>query len=428
MANFLDLTGLSHFWSKAKSYIDSAISSAKTTVGNYTVNGKKISTNPTISKSDVGLSNVTNDAQVKRSEMGKANGVATLDENVKIPSEYLPSYVDDVLEYSGNVSSVTIQTASTAAPVSVHFDTTKKAFVAKDASAKYYSSWPEKSGIPAAETFGTISANGVTPTVGKIYVDTATNKTYRWSGSGLAEISASLALGTTSSTAFRGDYGNKAYQHAVTNKGKAFASGLYKITTNAEGHVTAATAVTKTDITNLGIPGSDSNPEFQVYYGDTKETLGTATSGTSRVGVPSIISSTNKSTTRAQRLSFPQFGLKKDSTGVYLELLPDAVLSAVPPATTSADGLMSSEDKTKLNGLKNYTLPKATESTMGGIKLGGDNVISSTTVTEAATTASSKIYAVQLNSAGKAVVCVPWTDTNTTYGAISTAEIDKLFS
>ena len=287
MANFLDLTGLSHFWSKAKSYIDSAISSAKTTVGNYTVNGKKISTNPTISKSDVGLSNVTNDAQVKRSEMGKANGVATLDENVKIPSEYLPSYVDDVLEYSGNVSSVTIQTASTAAPVSVHFDTTKKAFVAKDASAKYYSSWPEKSGIPAAETFGTISANGVTPTAGKIYVDTATNKTYRWSGSGLAEISASLALGTTSSTAFRGDYGNKAYQHAVTNKGKSFASGLYKITTNAEGHVTAATAVTKTDITALGIPGSDSNPEFQVYYGDTKETLGTATSGTSRTGIPS---------------------------------------------------------------------------------------------------------------------------------------------
>lgn len=427
MANFLDLTGLSHFWSKAKSYIDSAISSVKTTVGNYTVNGKKISTNPTISKSDVGLSNVTNDAQVKRSEMGKANGVATLDENVKIPSEYLPSYVDDVLEYSGNVSGVTIQTASTAAPVSVHFDTTKKAFVAKDASAKYYSSWPEKSGIPAAETFGTPSINGVTPTVGKIYVDTATNKTYRWSGSGLAEISASLALGTTSSTAFRGDYGNTAYQHANAH-GSAFASGLYKITTNSAGHVTAATAVTKTDITNLGIPGSDSNPEFQVYYGETKETLGTATSGTSRVGVPSIISSTNKSTKRAQRLSFPQFGLKKDSTGVYLELLPDAVLNAVPPATTSADGLMSSEDKTKLNGLKNYTLPKATESTMGGIKLGGDNVISSTTVTEAATSVSSKIYAVQLNSAGKAVVCVPWTDTNTTYSAISTAEIDKLFS
>ena len=428
MASFLNLEGLTHFWGKVKSYIDTSVSNAKTTVGNYTINNKKISTNPTISKSDVGLSNVSNDAQVKRSEMGKANGVPTLDENVKIPSNFLPSYVDDVLEYSGNVSGISVQLQSTGDPVSVHFDTTNKVFVAKDANSKYYMAWSTKEDVAGSDNFGTSGSKGVTPSTGKIYVDMATNKTYRWSGSGLAEISASLALGTTSSTAFRGDYGNTAYQHAVTNKGKAFASGLYKITTNAEGHVTAATAVTKTDITNLGIPGSDSNPQFQVYYGETKETLGTATSGTSRVGVPSIISSTNTSTTRAQRLSFPQFGLKKDSTGVYMELLPDAVLGIVPPATTSADGLMSSEDKTKLDGLKNYTLPKATESTMGGIKLGGDNVISSTTVTEAATTASSKIYAVQLNSAGKAVVCVPWTDTNTTYGAITTSEIDALFS
>ena len=93
---------------------------------------------------------------------------------------------------------------------------------------------------------------------GKIYVATSTNKTYRWSGSGYVEISASLALGTTSSTAFRGDYGNTAYQHA-TAKGSAFASGLYKITTNAQGHVTAATAVTKNDITALGIPAQDTN-------------------------------------------------------------------------------------------------------------------------------------------------------------------------
>lgn len=99
------------------------------------------------------------------------------------------------------------------------------------------------------------------PTTGesdKIYIAIDTNKTYRWSGTAYVEISSSLALGTTSSTAFRGDYGNTAYQHA-TAKGSAFASGLYKITTNAEGHVTAATAVTKSDITALGIPGSDTN-------------------------------------------------------------------------------------------------------------------------------------------------------------------------
>ena len=93
---------------------------------------------------------------------------------------------------------------------------------------------------------------------GKIYVAEDTNKTYRWGGASYVEISASLALGTTSSTAFRGDYGNTAYQHAIA-KGSAFASGLYKITTNAQGHVTAATAVTKSDITALGIPGSDTN-------------------------------------------------------------------------------------------------------------------------------------------------------------------------
>ncbi len=93
---------------------------------------------------------------------------------------------------------------------------------------------------------------------GKIYVDQATNITYRWGGTAYVEISPSLALGTTSSTAFRGDYGNTAYQHAVA-KGSAFAHGMYKITTNSAGHVTAAQAITKSDITALGIPAQDTN-------------------------------------------------------------------------------------------------------------------------------------------------------------------------
>lgn len=118
-----------------------------------------------------------------------------------IPTTCLPSYVDDVLEYTAKVN------------------------------------------FPA------------TGQQGKIYVDKTTNLTWRWSGSAYVQISPSLALGTTSSTAFRGDYGNTAYTHAVTNKGSAFNSGLYKITTNSEGHVTAATAVQKSDITDLGIPG-----------------------------------------------------------------------------------------------------------------------------------------------------------------------------
>lgn len=146
---------------------------------------------------------------------GKANGVAELDSNGLVPSSQLPSYVDDVLEYTGNDK----------------FPTT-------------------------GET-------------GKIYVNTSNNKTYRWSGSGYVEISASLALGSTSSTAYRGDLGASAYAHAVTNKGSAFSSGLYKITTNSEGHVTAATAVVKADITALGIPAQDTTYTIAKLMGST---------------------------------------------------------------------------------------------------------------------------------------------------------------
>lgn len=91
---------------------------------------------------------------------------------------------------------------------------------------------------------------------GKIYVDKETNKTYRWGGSAYVEISASLALGETSATAFRGDYGKTSYDHAQA-KGSEFATGFYKIATNAEGHVASATAVTKGDITALGVPAQD---------------------------------------------------------------------------------------------------------------------------------------------------------------------------
>lgn len=42
-------------------------------------------------------------------------------------------------------------------------------------------------------------------------------------------------------------------------------------------------------------------------------------------------------------------------------------------ATTSQDGLMSKEDKTKLDGLTTYTLPVATSSSLGGVKQ-GDNI------------------------------------------------------
>lgn len=48
----------------------------------------------------------------------------------------------------------------------------------------------------------------------KYYLDLATNKTYRWSGSVYVAINEGIALGETSSTAYRGDRGKTAYDHS----------------------------------------------------------------------------------------------------------------------------------------------------------------------------------------------------------------------
>lgn len=99
------------------------------------------------------------------SQKGQPNGVAELDDSGKVPSSQLPSYVDDVLEFDS------------------------------------------QSAFPG------------TGETGKIYVAKDSNKTYRWSGSGYIEISASLALGETSSTAYRGDRGKAAYDHSQLTSG-----------------------------------------------------------------------------------------------------------------------------------------------------------------------------------------------------------------
>ena len=166
-------------------------------------------------KSDIGLSNVTNDAQVKRSEMGVASGVATLGTDGKVPSSQLPSYVDDVLEF--------------------------------DAKTKF----------------------PTTGETGKIYVDTTTNLTYRWSGSAYVEISQSIALGETSSTAYAG------------NKGKANADSIAKIINGTQVVAKATTA------NNVGGFTVAKNVPADAVFTDThhaaKEIVGSSATATANV-------------------------------------------------------------------------------------------------------------------------------------------------
>lgn len=53
-------------------------------------------------------------------------------------------------------------------------------------------------------------------------------------------------------------------------------SGLYKITVDSTGHVSAVAAVTKADITALGIPGTDTNTTYSAMKGATTSAAGTA--------------------------------------------------------------------------------------------------------------------------------------------------------
>lgn len=120
------------------------------------------------------LDGVISDLLTLQEMLGDDSRFATLGSDGKVPASQLPSYVDDVVEYSA------------------------------------------KANFPA------------TGETGKIYVDLSTNKTYRWGGSAYVEISASLAIGITAGTAFDGAAG-KAVEAAVKTLQNANKSNLVEL-------------------------------------------------------------------------------------------------------------------------------------------------------------------------------------------------------
>lgn len=166
--------------------------------------------------------NATTDLQNKLSEhyfllssdKGFAGGVAELDETGLVPSSQLPSYVDDVIEgyYEDEI---------------------------------FYQD-EEHSEVISGET-------------GKIYIDLVTNKTYRWSGTTFVVISETLALGETSSTAYRGDRGKIAYDHALSDHARADATKTEKSDENGN------LKINEEEITVYTHPDSGATAGF---YGD----------------------------------------------------------------------------------------------------------------------------------------------------------------
>lgn len=166
------------------------------------------------------LSGVEQDVRDIVNKFGQPSGMATLDGNGHVPSAQLPSYVDDVLEF---------------------------------------------------ETLQSLPESGES---GKIYVTTSDNKTYRWGGTEYVEISASLALGTTDSTAYRGDYGDIAYKHsqATGNVHNLTASDIGAATTEqlaelqaSQSEISGVIFITETEYNSMVASGTLGSDTYVVY-------------------------------------------------------------------------------------------------------------------------------------------------------------------
>jgi len=245
------------------------------------------------------------------SQKGAVNGVAELDANGHVPASQLPSFVDDVIEVAN------------------------------------------------------FAALPITGETGKIYITLDTNIVYRWSGSAYVEISASLALGETSSTAYRGDRGKEAYdlRHAavtvsgtpnyITLVGQDIVRALINLTSHVTGKLPFANLANGSAHSVVGRAGSGSGDVGNITAGN-NTVLSRDGSGNvafnSASTIRSILGLGTAATTDATAYATAAQGALADTA-----LQPAAIgttiqaYSAVLAATTAS---FTSADETKLDGIE----------------------------------------------------------------------------
>lgn len=254
-----------------------------------TVNGKPLSSNITLSADDV--------SAIPAAQKGAAGGVAELDASGKVPAAQLPSYVDDTIE--GYLS-----------------------------GSKFY--------VEAAHT------TEITGESGKIYVDLATNKIYRWSGSTFVVISDTIALGTNASNAGRGDWTKAAYDHSQAAHAPADAEANVQSDWNETD--TSSDAYVKNKPTSLPANGGNA----ATVGGHTVETDVPANAVFTDTKPVNMKGATASAAGSAGYVPAPAAGaqakfLRADGTW------QTPANTTYTAATASKDGLMSKEDKQKLD-------------------------------------------------------------------------------
>lgn len=181
--------------------------------------------------------NVTCDqiSALPTSMKGSVNGLAELDDNGQVPATQLPSYVDDVIE--GYLYDGALYTSE----------------------SKDYEISPEN---------------------GKIYVDLVSMNTYRWSGTTYVEISKSLAIGETATTAYRGDRGKIAYDHSQSEHARVDAVLVEKSDNNGNIKINGSEVNVYTHPTGTnphGLTANDLNLENVDNTSDIDKPVSTAT-------------------------------------------------------------------------------------------------------------------------------------------------------
>lgn len=244
-----------------------------------------------------GDTTITNSLNAFISTKGQPGGLAELDSTGKVPAAQLPSYVDDVLEFS-----------------------TKAQF-------------PQ------------------TGETGKIYVAKDTNLTYRWTGTQYLEISQSLALGETPSTAYPGD------------KGKANRDALNSIPTKLTSYLTPTTSTGELVKINYKYAAKDG-----LNYGPLQDdNIDIPSATTTNAGAMSAIDKG-----RLDDL-YDEFG-SIQNPGDKLDSLPKNLVTGVDATSRNATSVTINYKQSDLSAASNsyanpitksQTIPAATQSAAG---------------------------------------------------------------
>lgn len=244
-----------------------------------------------------GDTTITNSLNAFISTKGQPGGLAELDSTGKVPAAQLPSYVDDVLEFS-----------------------TKAQF-------------PQ------------------TGETGKIYVAKDTNLTYRWTGTQYLEISQSLALGETPSTAYPGD------------KGKANRDALNSMPTKLTSYLTPTTSTGELVKINYKYAAKDG-----LNYGPLQDdNIDIPSATTTNAGAMSAIDKG-----RLDDL-YNEFG-SIENPGDKLDSLPNNLVTGVDATSRNANTVTINYKQSDLSAASNsyanpitksQTIPAATQSAAG---------------------------------------------------------------